>query len=65
MDNKGAEQSARMRKLVCAFVVVKFLKTGFLTSRPINKDDVHNISKTITKKEDLKCSEYDQEIPKS
>ena len=33
---KGADQSARsMRRLVCAFVVLKPPKTGFLASRPI------------------------------
>ena len=35
MNNKGADQSAWMRRLVCAFVVRKLLKTGFLASRPI------------------------------
>ena len=33
--NKGADQTARMGRLVCAFVVRKPLKTGFLRSRPI------------------------------
>ena len=32
---KGAEQSARMCRLVCTFVVCKPLKTGFLALRPI------------------------------
>ena len=32
-NNKGADQSARMRRLVCAFVVLKHPKTGFLASR--------------------------------
>ena len=32
---KGADQSARMRRLVCAFVVFKPLKTDFLASGPI------------------------------
>ena len=35
MNNKGADQTARMRRLVCAFVVRTTLKTGFLASRPI------------------------------
>ena len=35
-NNKGADQAARMRRLVCAFVVRKVPKTGFLASRPIN-----------------------------
>ena len=35
MNNKGADQTARMRRLVCAFVVRKPPKTGFLASRPI------------------------------
>ena len=33
--NKGADQSARMRRLVCTCVVRKHLKTGFLATRPI------------------------------
>ena len=33
--NKGADQSASMRRLVCAFVVRKPPKTGFLALRPI------------------------------
>ena len=33
-NNKGADQTARMRRLVCACVVRKPLKTGFLASRP-------------------------------
>ena len=35
MNNKGADQSARMRRLVCAFVVRKPLRTGFVATRPI------------------------------
>ena len=31
-NNKGAEQIARMRRLVCACVVCKPPKTGFLSS---------------------------------
>ena len=31
---KGADQTAHMRRLVCAFVVRKPPKTGFLTTRP-------------------------------
>ena len=34
--NKGADQTAQMRRLVCAFVVPKSPKTGFLVSRPIS-----------------------------
>ena len=36
-NNKGTDQSARMRRLVCAFVVCNPPppKTGFLASRPI------------------------------
>ena len=34
-NNKGADQSAQMRRLVCAFVARKPRKTGFLASRPI------------------------------
>ena len=35
MNNKGADQTAQMGRLVCAFVVLKPLKKGFLTSMPI------------------------------
>ena len=33
-NNKDADQTARMRRLVCAFVVRKAPKTGFLATRP-------------------------------
>ena len=33
--NIGADQTAQMRRLVCAFVAPKSLKTDFLASRPI------------------------------
>ena len=33
-NNKGADQTARMRRLVCACVVRKPPNTGFLASRP-------------------------------
>ena len=35
MNNKGDDQTVRMRRLVCPFVVSKPPKTGFLMSRPI------------------------------
>ena len=35
MDNKGADQTARMRRLVCAFIVRIPPKTGFLATMPI------------------------------
>ena len=34
-NNKGADQTAWMRRLVCACVVRKLPKIGFLASRPI------------------------------
>ena len=34
-QKKGADQTARMRRLFCACVVHKPPKTGFLASRPI------------------------------
>ena len=34
MNNKGADQSARMRRLICAFVVRKWHKTHFRTTWP-------------------------------
>ena len=34
-NNKGADQTAQMLRLVCGFVVGKPPKTGFLLSRPI------------------------------
>ena len=33
-NNKGADQTARMRRLVCVCVVREHPKTGFLASRP-------------------------------
>ena len=38
MNNKGADQTARMHRLVCACVVRKQPKTGFLVTRPILSD---------------------------
>ena len=38
-NNKGADQSARMRRLVCVCVVRKPPKTGFLALRPTCKYD--------------------------
>ena len=35
VNNKGADQTARMRRLVCNSVVHKPPQTGFLTPRPI------------------------------
>ena len=35
MNNKGADQTARMHRLICAFIVRAPPKTGFPTSRPI------------------------------
>ena len=35
MNNKDANQTEQMRRLVCAFVVRKPLKAGFLILRPI------------------------------
>ena len=35
MNNKGADQTAHTRRLVCAFVVRKPSKTGFLALRHI------------------------------
>ena len=40
MKNKGADQTAQMRRLVCACVVRKPLKTGFLRLRPMLKDNI-------------------------
>ena len=34
-NNQGADQTARMHRLVCAFVVRKPPKTGFLSAKPI------------------------------
>ena len=34
-NNKGADQTARMRRLVCACVVRKPPKTGFLATAPV------------------------------
>ena len=35
MNNKGADENARMGRLVCNSVVRKLPKTGFLESKPI------------------------------
>ena len=35
MNKKGADQTAQLRRLVCAFIVRKPPKTGFLASRPL------------------------------
>ena len=35
MNNKGTDQTVRMRRLVCACVDLIPLKTGFLRSRPL------------------------------
>ena len=40
---KGADQSAQMRRLVCAFVVRKPPKTDFLASRPIMYIDIFQL----------------------
>ena len=34
-NNKGADQTARMRRLVCAFCCSQATKSGFITLRPI------------------------------
>ena len=36
MTDKGVDQTARMRRQVCAFVVRKPPKTGFIVSTPIS-----------------------------
>ena len=38
-NNKGADQTARMRRLVCACVVRKHPKTGFLMLGPNYRTD--------------------------
>ena len=47
-NNKGTDQTARMRRLVCACVVCKPPKTGFLASRPILT--CYDITKTMNLK---------------
>ena len=37
-NNKGDDQTVRMSRLVCACVIRKPRKTGFLASRPIRID---------------------------
>ena len=39
-ENKGADQTARMRRLICAFVVRVFNKTHFLMARLISYFDI-------------------------
>ena len=48
MNNKGADQTARMRRLVCACVVRKPPKTGFLASRPIEHMSIWKFHKALT-----------------
>ena len=40
MNNKYADQIARMHRLVCSFVVPRPPKTGFLVSRPSEQSDL-------------------------
>ena len=42
-NNKGADQTARMHRLVCAFDVRKLTKTGFLASRPKYDSNLGNL----------------------
>ena len=44
MNDKGADQTAQMRRLVCAFVVRKLSKTGFLATKPICDQIAHIMS---------------------
>ena len=41
VNNKGADQTARMRRLVCTLVVRTSPKTGFLATWPICFDALH------------------------
>ena len=60
-NNKGADQTARMRRLVCACVVRKPPKTGFLASRPIygrvvwlrERMNGHELKMSVTTMQDL------------
>ena len=47
MNNIGAYQSARMRRLISAFVVRKLPNTGFLASRPICAEGLDSIPPVI------------------
>ena len=47
MNNKGADQTARMHRLVCACFVRKPPKTGFLASRPILVQVSHRLEKYL------------------
>ena len=46
-NNTGAYQTARMHRLVCACVVHKHLKTGFLSYRLPPKEPRHEISNNV------------------
>ena len=56
---KGADQTSRMRRLVCTFVVLKPPKTGFLASRPIfnltNSADTDEMLPYAAFHQDLHC----------
>ena len=62
-NNKGADQSARMRSLVCAFVVSKPLKKDFLALRQIlehiqTKTRTHKIKNSIKVKQPSQPNVY-------
>ena len=50
MNNKGADQSALVCRLVCAFVICKIPKTGFSASRPIYSSDYQTMQSLICRK---------------
>ena len=47
VNNKGADQTAQMRRLVCCCVVRKSPKTGFLASRPISFNTCRTIDNLL------------------
>ena len=48
MNNKGADQTARMRRLVCAFVVRKHQRQVFLRRDPNKIYNINNYELSIS-----------------
>ena len=54
-NNKGADQTAWMRRLVCACVVRKPPKTGFLALRPTCKSARSDIKRSVLRVHQSHC----------
>ena len=56
-NNKGADQTARMRRLICAFVVRKHQSQGFPHRGTGYAPKLSDICAFIVKNDNLKCIE--------